>query len=135
MNIEKIVDDEMILAIVIRSSSWEKGLNFVSSEGDFQQVGMWGYDKGQKLSPHIHLAKPRTVVHTQEVLFVKEGALKASVYTEREQFLKSVELHKGDAIILLNGGHGYEIMEDNTQVLEVKNGPYLGAAEDRKRIH
>jgi hypothetical protein len=37
-------------------------------------------------------------------------------------------------MVLLAGGHGYEILEDNTKILEVKNGPYLGASEDRKRI-
>lgn len=134
MNVEKIMHEDLVLAVVIRDSSWEEGLRFVSSEGDFQQVGMWGYNKGQKLNPHIHRVKPRTVLRTQEVLFVKEGALKATIYTEKEQFLKSVELHKGDIMILLNGGHGYEILENNTKVLEVKNGPYLGATEDRKVI-
>lgn len=134
MNTEKIVHKGAILAIVIRDSSWEEGLNFVSSDVDFQQVGFWGYNKGKKLNPHIHLVKPRTVEHTQEVLFVKEGSIKADVFTEKEEFLKAVELHKGDVMVLLKGGHGYEVLEDNTKVLEVKNGPYLGAKEDRKVI-
>jgi hypothetical protein len=134
MKIEKINDDDLILAMVLRDSSWEEGLHFVSSERDFQQVGTWGYDKGWKSKPHIHLTKPREVLRTQEVLFVKEGALKADIYTEKEKFLTSVELHRGDMMILLNGGHGYEILEDNTKVLEIKNGPYLGAVEDRKVI-
>jgi hypothetical protein len=134
MNTEKIVDEGTILAIVIRDSSWEEGLNFVSSEGDFQQVGMWGYNMGKKLNPHIHLTKQRLVLRTQEVLFVKEGAIRADIFTEKEKFLRSVELNKGDVIVLLSGGHGYEILENNTKVLEVKNGPYLGATEDRKTI-
>ena len=33
-----------------------------------------------------------------------------------------------------HGGNGYDIMEDGTQVLEVKNGPYVGAEADRKRF-
>ena len=36
--------------------------------------------------------------------------------------------------MLLRGGHGYEILEDGTQVLEVKNGPYLGPDVDRRRL-
>lgn len=134
MKIEKIVDGDLVLAMVIRNSSWEEGLHFASSNGDFQQVGMWGYNKGWKSKPHIHLTKPREVLRTQEVLYVKEGALKADIYTEKEQFLRSLELHKGDIMVLLNGGHGYEILENNTKVLEIKNGPYLGADEDRKVI-
>jgi len=39
--------------------------------------------------------------------------------------LKSIFVGEGDIIILLRGAHGYEILEDGTQVLEIKNGPYL----------
>jgi len=134
MKTEKIMDGDLILAIIIRDEDWEEGLNFVSSEEDYLQVGIWGYNKGKKLEPHIHLLAPREVLRTQEVVFVKDGRIKADIYTEKGEFLKSVELRKGDVIILLNGGHGYEILEDNTRVLEVKNGPYVGADKDRKRI-
>ena len=65
MKTEKIVDGNRILAIVIRGTDWEEGLNFVSSNGDYQQVGTWGYNKGQKLAPHIHLVAPREIQHTQ----------------------------------------------------------------------
>jgi len=135
MNTEKITDGDSVLAIVIRGSDWEDGLNFVSSDSDYQQVGIWGYGKGRKLAPHRHLRAQREVLHTQEVVFVKSGSLRADIYTDGEKFVKSVELGKGDTIILLNGGHGYEILADNTRVLEVKNGPYPGAERDRKRLN
>lgn len=134
MKTEKIMDGDLTLAIVIREENWEEGLNFVSSDEDYQQAGIWGYNKSKKLAPHIHLIAPRKVLRTQEVVFIKEGRIRADIYTEKEEFLKSVELEKGDTILLLNGGHGYEILEDNTKVLEVKNGPYVGADKDRKRI-
>lgn len=124
----------MVLALVIRDSYWEEGLHFASSNGDFQQVGMWSYNKGWKSKPHIHLIKAREVLRTQEVLYIKEGKLKADIYSEKGRFLQSLELSKGDIIVLLNGGHSYEILENNTQVLEIKNGPYLGPNEDRKVI-
>ena len=135
MKTEKIVDGNATLAIVIRGADWEGGgLNFVSSNEDYQQVGIWGYSKGQKLPPHIHLIAPREVLHTQEVIFVKEGRVRADVYSQEKKFLRAIELGKGDTMILLHGGHGYQILEDNTRVLEVKNGPYIGAEKDRKRI-
>ena len=134
MKTEKITDGDLVLAIIIRDNDWGDGLNFISSDKDYQQVGVWRYNKGKKLVPHIHLIEPREVLRTQEVVFVKEGRIRADIYTEKEEFLKSVELGTGDTIILLNGGHGYEILEDNTKVLEVKSGPYVGADRDRKRI-
>ena len=134
MKTEKIIDKDSILAIVIRDEDWEEGLNFVSSDEDYLQAGTWGYDKGKKLLPHIHLVAPREVLHTQEIVCVKNGRIRADIYTEKKEFLKSVELKRGDTIILLNGGHGYEILEDSSRVLEVKNGPYVGVERDRERI-
>jgi len=134
MRVEKITDGDSTLAIIIRNADWGTGLNFVSSEEDYQQVGIWGYNKGQKLAPHIHFVAPRQVLRTQEVIFVKDGRVRADIYTQEKKFLKSVELERGDTIILLNGGHGYEILSDNTKVLEVKNGPYVGADKDRERL-
>jgi hypothetical protein len=134
MKVERIEERNITLALVIRDEYWKEGLNFVSSDEDYQQVGIWEYNKGKKLEPHIHLVAPREVLRTQEVVFVKDGRVRADIYTEKEEFLKSVELKKGDVIILLNGGHGYEILEDHTRVLEVKNGPYVGADKDRKRL-
>lgn len=134
MKTEKIMDGNLILAIIIRDTDWEEGLNFISSNEDYLQVGIWGYDKRKILESHIHLVKPRKVLRTQEVLFIKKGGIWADIYTEQEKFLKSVELREGDTIILLNGGHGYKILENNTKVLEIKNGPYLGVEKDRKRF-
>ncbi len=134
MKIEKILDKNLILAIIIKDSDWEQGLTFPSSEQDFQQVGLWRYNKGVKLAPHVHLAEPRNVLRTQEVVFIKKGRMRADIYTENEKFLKSIELNKGDTAILLNGGHGYEILEDDTMVLEVKNGPYAGSDKEKERI-
>ena len=48
--------------------------------------------------------------------------------------LRSFEAAEGDVVVLLWGGHGYSVLEDNTQVLEVKTGPYVGAELDRRRI-
>lgn len=134
MKIEKIIDKETILAIIVRSKDWQDGLNFVTSESDYVQAGFWNYKKGQKLSAHIHLDSPRQAEKTQEIIFVKQGRLRADIYTLEEKFFQSVELHSGDTAVFLNGGHGYEILENNTMVLEVKNGPYTGPEKDRKRI-
>lgn len=134
MKKEVIKDRETVLAILIRGADWENGLNFASSQDDFIQAGTWKYDKGTKLLAHIHKTVPRRVLRTQEVMFVKEGRVKADIYTEKHERLQTLELGKNDALILLCGGHGFEVLEDGTQVLEVKNGPYVGAEKDRERI-
>ena len=134
MVLERIIDNEKTIAIIIRGKDWVPQLNFITSDSDFQQVGIWGYDKGKILLPHIHLETKKEAARSQEVIFIRRGRLKADLFNENEKLFKSVELIEGDTMILLAGGHGYEILENNTQVLEVKNGPFMGVEKERKRI-
>ena len=122
------------LAIYFPAASWQKGLTFLTQNQDFIQVGIWGFDHGAKLQPHIHNDIQREITRTQEVIFVKRGKLGAYIYNEDKRLIRKLEMSTGDMLILLKGGHGYEILEDNTEVLEVKNGPYPGPELDRSRI-
>lgn len=135
MSKEEIVDSNgERLAIYFPSCSWGKGLTFLTDNKDSIQVGIWGYDNGLKLQPHIHNEVKREVSRTQEVIFVKSGRVAAYIFDEDENLVRRIELNPGDILVLFGGGHGYEILEDNTYVLEAKNGPYLGAEADRRRI-
>lgn len=130
-----IYDGDLKLATIIRKSDIAKGLNFYSEDADFIQVGTWNYDRGKRLADHIHNIAERTVYKTQEVIYVIQGAVKAFVYSENEKFIRKVYLYSGDTMIYWNGGHGYEIMEDNTLILEAKNGPFLGVEKDKRLIN
>ncbi len=134
MAITEIKLDNKVFARIIPSSDWSSGLSFFSEDNDFIQVGAWCYEKGKKLLAHIHNHAERLITHTQEVLYIKKGSIKASIYNAEGDFLEALVVNEGDTLILLHGGHGYEILENGTQVLEVKNGPYLGAEVDRRRI-
>jgi hypothetical protein len=131
---ETIEYNGLRLAVFISKSDFQKGLTFCSEDKDFIQAGIWNYDKGKDLAVHVHNNVPRTITKTQEVICVLEGMVEALIYTEDAQLVKKLVVQKGDVLILLNGGHGYKILADNTFVLEVKNGPYLGAETDRRRL-
>ncbi len=122
------------LAVYLPAALWAEGLSFFSEDGDFVQVGVWGYDRGTKLQPHVHNEVKREIPRTQEVVFIRNGRVAASIFDEAGTFVERLELGSGDTLILLKGGHGYEILEDGTQVLEVKNGPYPRAEVDRRRL-
>ena len=83
---------------------------------------------------HTHNEVHRDVAWTQEVIFVKKGSIKAEIYDLSNKKVQDIICNVGDIIVLLRGAHGYHILEDDTQVLEVKNGPYVGAELDRVRI-
>lgn len=134
-DVVEIKEGDIVLARHIPADAgWTDGLNFFSQDDDFIQVGIWGYDAGKSLKAHIHNEVSREVLWTQEVLFVRNGSIQANVYDTSENKVAEIVVSKGDVIILLRGGHGYDILEDSTQVLEVKNGPYVGPDLDRRRF-
>tara|TARA_B100000945_G_C20042741_1_gene439883 strand:- start:6 stop:416 length:411 start_codon:yes stop_codon:yes gene_type:complete len=135
MSLLEIKDKNIVLArYVPNKHAWKDGLNFFSVENEYIQVGTWGYNNKKELNAHTHNVVHRKVDRTQEVIYVKSGKILAQIYNLSEKLVKEIEVASGDIIILLNGGHGYKILEDNTQVLEIKNGPYPGAEKDRRRF-
>jgi len=131
----EILDGATILARYIpKKDIGKSGLNFYSNDQEFIQFGVWGYNKGKVLSVHSHNLIEKRTSRTQEALIVQKGKIKAAIYNLKEIQVTEVIVNQGEVLILLNGAHGYEILEDDTQVLELKNGPYVGPELDRRRI-
>ena len=132
---KEIKKDGVVLARHITPEDIKPGLNFFSRDEEFIQVGVWGhYEKDKELKAHIHNTVARTANRTYETLYVIKGALEAVIYDMDEVPVDRLEIRQGEILVLLECGHGYLIKEDDTTVLEVKNGPYLGAETDRRRI-
>jgi mannose-6-phosphate isomerase-like protein (cupin superfamily) len=114
-----------LIALVIGSRFEKDGIEFFTP-GDFsQQLGYMYHDKGVTIPPHIHNRVDREVKLTQEVLFVRKGRVKVDLFDKKQKFLISVTLESGDVILLASGGHGFTMLEP-TEMIEVKQGPYLG---------
>lgn len=135
MAVKEYLDGDVVLVRHITAEEWDKkGLNFYSKDEEFIQVGSWNYDNGKELLKHKHniIEKPSNL--TQETLYIRQGSIKAHVYNTKNEFIEEIIAHEGDVLIMLHGGHGYDILSDDTQVLEIKNGPYVGADADRIRF-
>lgn len=131
----EVKEGGMVLARHIPAeAAWQDGLKFFSTDGDYQQVGTWGYGQGKNLLAHTHNEVSRDVLWTQEVIYIRRGRVRADIFDTSDQKVAELEAGAGDILILLRGGHGYQILENGTQVLEIKNGPYLGAEADRRRL-
>jgi hypothetical protein len=132
---EIIEANGLVLARHVPSSeAWAGGLHFFSPDGDYVQVGTWGYQSGKELLAHTHSEVRREVLWTQEVLYIRRGRIRADIYDSADKKVDEITASEGDVLMLLRGGHGYKILEDGTQVLEIKNGPYVGANADRRRL-
>jgi hypothetical protein len=126
--------DKEIIAIIYRDEDWQKGLNFITPDNLFIQVGSWWYDKGTNLDAHKHIKNKREAEITQEMVYVKDGSMRVDLYSDDKSFIKSFNLYKGDLSVLVSGGHGYEILENNTQIIESKNGPFINVDKDKKKF-
>ena len=127
-----ITDGDIVLAMVIsRDFSVEK-TSFLTPHDSPQQLAVMAYAQNDEINPHIHNPIPRTVQHTQEVLIISEGKLRVDFYGLNKSYIKSHIVSTGDVLFLCRGGHGFFFIED-TRMIEVKNGPYIGEI-DRTRF-
>lgn len=131
---EVIKHDGNIVTIIYRENDWVEGLRFITPENLFIQVGSWYYEKGKKLTSHIHKVFQRVSDRTHEMTYVKKGSMRVLLYDENKNFLQDFILSEGDLAVYAYGGHGYEILEEGTQIIEVKNGPYIDVDTDKERF-
>jgi hypothetical protein len=129
--VEHIKNGESLLAIIISASFDEPGIHFFTPNELSQQLAFMRHPAGKVIEPHVHNPVPREVQYTQEVLLIKRGKLRVDFYDERERYLESRILRTGDVILLAVGGHGFEILEE-TEMVEVKQGPYAGDLDKRR---
>ena len=127
-NIEKIMDKDKIYAIVLRKGFNMAGANFFTPSEFSQQLGMLIHEKGKIVERHRHKLVKREIFRTQEVLVLLEGRIKVDLYDDDTRLLKTVILNTGDSILLAQGGHRVQVME-NAKIIEVKQGPYAGFDE------
>lgn len=130
--IEDIKKKDKLLAMIIRNDYKCEGVDFITPSEYSQQVAYMHHPTGKVIDAHVHNLVHRNVVLTQEVLFIKKGRLRIDFYDEYEDYLESRELHAGDIILLVSGGHGFTVL-DEVEMIEVKQGPYAGD-NDKKRF-
>ena len=130
--IEKITNQEQLLAIIISHRFNESGIHFFTPNELSQQLAYMHHPTGKVIQPHVHNPVVREVTYTQEVLFIKSGKLRVDFYNEQQEYLDSRILEAGDVILLVTGGHGFEVLEE-IEMIEVKQGPYVGE-QDKTRF-
>ena len=123
--IERVEHSGRTLAVLVRTDYREEGIQFFTPDDFSQQLGYMNRPSGYVIPPHIHNRALREVHFTNEVLFIKSGKVRVDFYDDDQQYLESRVLQKGDVILLALGGHGFEMIEDS-EIIEVKQGPYMG---------
>jgi cupin fold WbuC family metalloprotein len=124
---------EKLLHIVVRKQDLTPGRKEVVPESNFIQCALLNMEKGKTFKPHKHIWKERTRnIIAQESWIVIQGSVKCIFYDLDNNIIAEPILDPGDASFTLEGGHNYEILEDNTLVYEYKTGPYEGQQLDKQ---
>ncbi len=126
--IENIVYDNIKYATIIRSDHCGEGVEFLTDDSYSQQLAYMHHKAGKIIDAHYHNQVERSVVFTQEVLVIRKGVLRVDFYNSDNEYIESTMLKEGDVILLIAGGHGFKVIEE-VEMIEVKQGPYLGDAD------
>jgi len=130
--IDTITYKGQLFGIIISHRFNEPGIHFFTENQLSQQLAYMKHPAGKLIEPHVHNPVPREVHYTQEVLFIKKGKIRVDFYNNDQVYVESRTLETGDTILLATGGHGFEMLEE-TEMIEVKQGPYTGD-EDKTRF-
>ena len=130
MKIEKIEHAGQVLAIITRAGHLDHGVHFTTVNDNALQMGWQRRAAGAQITAHTHCAVDIKEGHgfMQEVLYIERGKLKVIFYADDGGRVTECILGSGDTILLIRGGHGFEVLED-TRMLEVKMGPYDPASK------
>jgi hypothetical protein len=122
--VEHLAHEGTHLAIIIRNDFNKKGVEFFTQNNDSLQIGYMNREKGYVIQPHIHNAVERKIEYTHEALYIKTGMVRIDFYTSEKEYIRSTVVQAGDVVLLTDGGHGFKMLEDS-EIIEVKQGPYL----------
>ena len=130
--VQKIEYNGKTLAIIIKNDYSKDGAEFFTPNDFSQQLAYMKHPKGKRIDAHTHNIVPREVSYTKEVLIIRKGKLRVDFYEDDQTYIESHIVEQGDIILLAFGGHGFECLEE-VEMIEVKQGPYLGE-QDKVRF-
>ena len=129
--VEQIISRGVSLCYLIRAALIPNETTFLTPPEFKQQVGYVVYPEGSEISRHVHRSIERHIVGTSEVLIVKKGHCLIDIYNDDRELVATRDLYEGDIMLMVGGGHGFRMVED-TVLLEIKQGPYLGVDEKER---
>jgi mannose-6-phosphate isomerase-like protein (cupin superfamily) len=123
--VEEVTIEGVVCAVIVRRDFNRPGVHFFTPGSFSQQLAFMSHPTGHRIAAHLHRDVQRDVIRTQEVLVIRKGRLRVDFYDRRQERVDSRTMEAGDVILLASGGHGFEVLED-CEMIEVKQGPYLG---------
>ena len=132
-SVENIKIDKKTVAKVFKYKKKKfRGIKFFTSKELNLQVGFMSHKSQHNIQPHYHLKRGKIIKDMSEFLIIFKGKIKVLFYNKKKSYVKSKILNEKDMILIISGAHGFKILKE-TEMLEVKQGPFIGT-KDKKRF-
>ena len=115
--IEQIVDDEKLLAIIIRADYQGGKVEFFTPNDFSQQLAYMKRPSGEIIQRHVHNVVERKVQLTQEVLLIRRGILRVDFYNSAREYFRNIFLYSDPE-------------QDPILTLTARRGPYVTYVEE-----
>jgi hypothetical protein len=133
MEVELIEYEGTKYAEVIRAEMRVEKTRFFSPAESSFQFGLLAHEAGFVEAPHYHKPFAREILDLQQMFVMQRGVVVIELYSDAGDLLREITLKAGDAIVLIHGVHGLRAVED-FQAISVKQGPFLGAENDKVNV-
>lgn len=129
----KIYHNRKLLHVVCTPDDFTEDRTEIIEPENFIQCSFLKMNKGKTFRPHKHIWKEPAFekMIAQESWVVIRGKVNAHFFDTEMKLIEEKILNVGDVSFTLEGGHTYEILEDDTLVYEYKTGPYEGQSRDK----
>ncbi|NBR23867.1 MAG: hypothetical protein EBU08_08885 [Micrococcales bacterium] len=130
----KVEPGKLLHRVVRRADIVGERMDLVPPD-QFIQCSALKLQEGKTYRPHAHIWKPGPEkVIAQESWCILSGIVRVTFYDLNDEVLQEEYLYAGDSSFTFEGGHTYQIMDDDTLVYEYKTGPYTGQVNDKRFI-
>lgn len=122
-SIKEIYSGKKLLSVIYRHNLKVKGVQFLTPFECPFQVGKIAHIEEKTIQAHKHIHFNYKVQKTMEFVYIEHGKVEVDIYDNKWNLICTEILKKGDAMLYLNGGHGFRFKK-GARVLEIKQGPY-----------
>ncbi len=129
----QVIRDGELIAEYGDLNTVSRGHSFFGRPESRIQVIPMRFDAGKVMPARTGVRHTVTIreTPTHKLLLVYRGALRVDLYDVRRQHVEGRTLLPGQFVICYGAGHRFEVLADDSVILEVKSGPFLGDELDR----
>jgi hypothetical protein len=113
------------IALLLQTGfSESESVKFYSDPLDEFQFAVMTKKPHERIRRHFHPQQERNIRSTSEVIIMQKGGIEVELYDDTQLLIEILVLRNQDVLVLLAGGHAFKNLENNSQFIEIKQGPF-----------